>query len=300
MGRLNASVLAIVCLVPSTATAHIALTEPTPRYDGFDNSNQKNAPCGPAGDPPAADVRTTLQGGTMAMVVVDEWIAHEGHLRVAIAPSTDELISPSAFDDLFNADNVIVDDFADPRGPQVHQIEFEVPDIDCPECVLQVIQVMYDNDGFQPNDLYFQCADIRIEPSVGGSEGSGGSMGAGSSETGSPGTTTGDMTTETTGTTGPATSSTSTETASSGATTSSTSSTPTEPDTSTTGGAVGDGSAASGDPGERNDGDDGDSPASADDEATSTGGCSLPLQPRRPGFTLLLLGLFAVLRRRQR
>jgi hypothetical protein len=57
---------------------------------------------------------------------------------------------------------------------------------------------MYDDDGFQPNDLYFQCTDIVIEGAA--ATGSGGEAGDSTSAEATGGSTTGAQSGSTTGT----------------------------------------------------------------------------------------------------
>jgi MYXO-CTERM domain-containing protein len=148
-------------LLCGSASAHIELTDPPARYH---RDHQKAAPCGLADNPPGENPPTVLVGGETITVHLDEFIPHPGHFRIAIAPSDAEFVNPTAFDDFYNADNVVLDDIEDVQGVQFHEIELEVPDIDCDPCVMQVLQIMH-GGSFSTGSLYFQCADIVIEGS---------------------------------------------------------------------------------------------------------------------------------------
>ena len=155
--------LAASLLLCGTASAHIELLEPQARY-GPDQ--QKAPPCGHPANPPGEHPPTVLSGGETITVRIDEFIAHPGHFRIAIAPSDAEFVDPTSYTDFYNADNVLLDDIDNPPGSQVHEIELQVPDVDCDPCVMQVLQIMTENPTFSQASLYYQCADIVIEASA--------------------------------------------------------------------------------------------------------------------------------------
>lgn len=175
----------LAATISTSARAHIAMTNPPARYH---MDEQKDGPCGMAGNPPGTGTPTVLVAGEPLTVEWDEFVDHGGHFRIAISNEGDQaFVTPTAFDDFYNSPNVILDEILD-DGQQFHDAEIVVPDMPCNPCSLQLIQVMYGGQ-FGPGSLYFQCADIVIEAAgaetTGGDESSGGptdeSTGAGES-----------------------------------------------------------------------------------------------------------------------
>ena len=181
------------------AAAHIELTYPTPRYV-YDpitkGSVQKVGPCGdPVGGTPTGTV-TPLQGGDEITVTWTEVINHPGHFRIALDQNqngSDEFTYPVDQFDKNVTGNIIA--YIDDNGGSDFQYTFTLPNIDCPNCVLQVVQVMTDkvNPTWGDNDLYFWCADIAITKSngQGGGGGTGGSTSSGTGGAGGMGSASG-------------------------------------------------------------------------------------------------------------
>jgi MYXO-CTERM domain-containing protein len=167
-----------------SASAHIELIEPAPRYTLPAN---KSCPCGDGDsnrrcqqtaeeshDPLRSTNVTTFEAGSTIRVVADEYIDHAGRMRVAFDPSGADLAD-------FN-DNVLMD-VADPseRGlsmatPRVWEFDVQLPDMTCEDCTLQVIQVMQggtENPVMDPAPLstYYTCADIRLVAPGGSTDG---------------------------------------------------------------------------------------------------------------------------------
>jgi len=141
----------MLALFASPLAAHVLLDEPARRYD-----DMKDGPCGRGG---ANDGRTSrfkryAAGETITMRWT-ETIDHEGSWVVG-----------------FDNDGADEDDFAstilyeapDPRGTGGEQVTAEVtlPDVECTNCTLRLLQVMTTSDVVRPQDLYFQCADIVL------------------------------------------------------------------------------------------------------------------------------------------
>ena len=143
-----------------------------------DGQNQKVFPCGDntvARDPNRV---TTFAPGATITVVFDEPIDHPGHFRIAFdADGQDAFVDPTGFDDVvnpqqYNANNpaqpVLLDNIADRNSTPTdmeYQVQVTLPNISCENCTLQLIQVMTDKAPWGPgggNDLYYQCADIRL------------------------------------------------------------------------------------------------------------------------------------------
>lgn len=143
------------------ASAHIDIVSPASRYGP---EMIKDAPCGHPDNPPGVQAPHVYEVGQTITIVVDEFVAHMGHLRVAWAENDEDIVTVNGFDDFDNFPGVLVDNIADAPGSEQFNIEVTLPDAPCDNCTLQVIQVMYDNDGFQENDLYYTCADITLVP----------------------------------------------------------------------------------------------------------------------------------------
>lgn len=156
----GAAVLGIgLAAMPRVAQAHIDIVLPESRY-GPDMI--KDAPCGHPDNPPGENEPHVYQTGETITIVVDEFVAHEGHLRVAFAENDEDIVTISGFDDFNNFPGVLMDNIEDPPGMKQFTLQVPMPDQECDNCTLQVIQVMYDGDGFQEDDLYYSCIDITL------------------------------------------------------------------------------------------------------------------------------------------
>ena len=165
MKALVAVGLAAVLAAPVPAAAHTLLTTPTPRSD---SDGIKSGPCGVA----RTDSPMTVAGGATLDVQWLETIDHPGYYRLALSTGGD-----SGFDDNVLADRIEDRDCTD--TPCSYGTSITLPDIDCPDCTLQLIQFMGNNpDG--PYSPYFSCADLVItgdgsvgDGGIGGGDGDG-------------------------------------------------------------------------------------------------------------------------------
>lgn len=139
--------IALLLSVLTIASAHgHALWSPEgltpPRTNA---SNIKSGPCGAArtGNP------TVLPSGATITVEFESTIFHEGEFRIAFSEADD-----LGFDEHVLADNII-----DYDGLTERSHEITLPDIECDQCTLQLIQVMRDRN---PPSNYFSCADIAL------------------------------------------------------------------------------------------------------------------------------------------
>jgi MYXO-CTERM domain-containing protein len=165
-------------LASGAASAHIHLLDPAPRYTDEVAGENKNCPCGvgTAGrrcsipeersDPNRSSVRTTtLTGGSMLTVQVDEYVGHSGRYRIAFDPNGADLED-------FNQHVLL--DIPDPRGAagnigndSLWEFAVQLPNMDCENCTLQVIQMMDGNMADPVLDpversSYYQCADLVL------------------------------------------------------------------------------------------------------------------------------------------
>lgn len=163
-----------LALTPSLASAHIALVSPSPR-----TASQKVGPCGAAGSVRGTNV-TTLAPGATITVTWKETIDHPGHFRIAFdSDGQDFLRPPDAMTTTLGADEsvvgtgvqVLVDLIADiqgnnPAGGRTYTQDITLPNIECDNCTLQVIQLMTDKPPYTTddvsNDIYFQCVDLVL------------------------------------------------------------------------------------------------------------------------------------------
>lgn len=158
---------ALVALVPATATAHIALTNPPVR-----TADQKIGPCGAAGSVRGTNV-TVLEPGSMLQVRWTEPINHPSHYRISFDADGQDFTIPLDFMDFTQTENVLLDNIADGGSPYMSMVQ--LPNVSCENCTLQLIQMMYDKAPYgDGNDIYFQCADIALRSGGGPSPDAGG------------------------------------------------------------------------------------------------------------------------------
>ena len=189
-------------LAPSLASAHVRLVYPTPRYatPAMANSSTdiKAQPCGRANDSRTTDMSriTVLEPGQTIMVQFNETINHPGHYRIAFDDSGQDAFIPSPTmrsqvqtGPMFTLP-VLVDNIADKVGGS-YMVSVTMPNMECENCTLQLIQVMVTTDtwtatGADP-DIYFTCADIVLRRAGGGGAGGGGPGGSGGASPGGAG-----------------------------------------------------------------------------------------------------------------
>jgi hypothetical protein len=189
--------LAPVLLVAGTAQAHIQLDMPTPRY--VYNGNQiETSPCGSG---TATNAVKSVTGGSSLTVNWHETINHDGHYRIALSANESDFTVPTSLTipsqpwpswDLMDG----IPDVGATGGTYSETIT--VPNINCPHCVLQVVQIasLTSNGGGNTGGYYtnyYGCADLNITAtgtatgggggasSTGGGGGSSGGGGGGSS-----------------------------------------------------------------------------------------------------------------------
>jgi len=155
-------------LAPSIALAHITLVSPPPR-----TSSQKASVCGTTGSVRGANVTTFAPGATIT-VTWKETIDHPGHFRISFDDDGQDFITPpTAVGTTEGMPNVMVDLIDDvqgnnPAGGRTYTQDITLPNMECENCTLQVIQLMTDkppydaNSNPSSNDIYYQCSDIRL------------------------------------------------------------------------------------------------------------------------------------------
>lgn len=123
------------------------LSSPAPRVD---NDGLKSGPCGPGST--RTDTPMIVAPGSTLNVQWLETIDHPGYYRLALSMSGDQ-----GFDD-----NVLQDQIPDEvcsATPCNYSIDVTLPDVECLDCTLQLIQFMGTGPTYSP---YFSCADLMI------------------------------------------------------------------------------------------------------------------------------------------
>lgn len=196
-----------ISTVIEPASAHLTLTSPARRADS--EAGLKTAPCGSASLDASGPV-STYQPGETITVTWDETVSHPSHYRIAFAKDPSTIPDPLSFTDFELSHPSLlayIDDQdgndtkgATDKGPQSYQLT--LPNEECDNCTLQVIQVMTDKGPiYGDNDIYYQCAQLSLvanavsvsssdagsSPTASGTGGTTTSGAAGSSTTGSSG-----------------------------------------------------------------------------------------------------------------
>lgn len=171
---------AAVLLLPLVASAHFKLNAPASmaEQDAVLGDPQKTAPCGQDdGDFNLTNVITPMAPGSMLEISVTETIAHPGHFRVALADNmgmlpADPLVTPITGD---QCGSTVID--TDPQMPVladgllVHTSKLPanskmmvmLPNVECQNCVLQVIQYMSSHGA---PCFYHHCATVNVSNSA--------------------------------------------------------------------------------------------------------------------------------------
>jgi hypothetical protein len=161
-GRPKPLLLVTALLLAGPASAHVRLESPASRY----GDEMKLRPCGITGGMRTTRV-TTVRPGQVVAVVFDEFIDHPGYFRIAFDPAGDSALGPprwngSAFVNPPDV-QVLFDHIPNPPGPTHGEVPVTLPNIECDNCTLQLIQVMTDKPPFDGlDDFYYQCADLRL------------------------------------------------------------------------------------------------------------------------------------------
>lgn len=177
---------AATLLLPAAAFAHFQLLAPASALvENPLGDPQKMAPCGGVtGNPgtPTSAV-TAVRGGDMLHVKVAETVFHPGHYRIALAvkdrkelpadpmvmtrpAANGAVISVSA--DIASARPPILADGLFPhtesqKTPIPWETEVRLPNINCDQCTLQVIQFMAEHGLNKDGDFsYHHCATLKI------------------------------------------------------------------------------------------------------------------------------------------
>jgi hypothetical protein len=176
----------------TVAHAHFVLISPAPSLvQNRIGDPQKTAPCGGVSANPArgslanpgvpSGAVTNVKGGTEIPLLVQESIFHPGHYRVALARTVSQL-PPDPMVTAVQTERGVRSQAAVIQNPPVAPVlldgifphterptqNFEamipIPNISCPNCVLQVIEFMADHPGIAVDGghSYHHCATLNI------------------------------------------------------------------------------------------------------------------------------------------
>jgi len=155
------------CLVSARlAEAHIRLTSPTARYVQDDNGLK----IGPCGSGTATGTVTPIVPGQTLTVTWKESVSHAGHYRIALSANASDFTEPTNLTipaTLPSWD--LADGIQDKTGTQTYSQAVQIPNTECPACVLQLLQIMSaGTDGTNSgtfSGVYHACADVTISAS---------------------------------------------------------------------------------------------------------------------------------------
>jgi len=205
--------LAALLAASSTAFAHISLEQGGTHLSRYGESYLKDGPCGKAGGARGTNIYTYAPGAIITVRFV-ETIPHPSYFRFAFQQSGDnEFKEPASIkpidpsrpcpidsgdhcgpSDFYNTANVLpMMDNLDPHlagSSKTWEYKVTLPNVECDNCTLQVIQVMEDNafhGDYDPTpgvgipDIYHQCIDLVLKAGAPSSNdaGSGGAGGGG-------------------------------------------------------------------------------------------------------------------------
>jgi uncharacterized protein (TIGR03382 family) len=166
----SAVAVALLTVASSTAAAHAVLTYPPPRS----TTEIKDYPCGALNSTRGANV-TTLAPGSTLTVQFKETIEHPGHYRISFDLDGQDFVTPpDATSSTEGMTNVVKDLIPDvtgtiPVGGRPYTVDIALPNMQCTNCTLQLIQMMTDKPPYTANadpagadDIYYSCADIIL------------------------------------------------------------------------------------------------------------------------------------------
>lgn len=155
------------------ASAHLGLMDPVSRYGML---TLKDPPCGRTGGLRGENIYTFSPGETIE-IRWNEYIDHPGHYRVSFDDDGDDAFTnprcimnctsrsdpPTVFE-FDSALPVLLDNIPDMVGGD-YAVSVTLPNVECDNCTIQVIQVMTDKRPitFPGDDLYYQCIDVVLE-----------------------------------------------------------------------------------------------------------------------------------------
>ena len=202
---LAAAVLGGSLFAAQTASAHISLERGGTHKSRYGDDEQKQGVCGRVGGTRGTNIYTYEPGETIT-VKVSEFIPHPGYFRFAFDTDGDDgFLDPRSIkpidpkrkcpfnehdqcgkSDFYNNETVLPGlDNLEPHlsgGQKTYTFQVKLPNVECDNCTLQIIQVMEDtvhgayntseqNPDGSLEDVYHQCIDIVLKRKTGGDAG---------------------------------------------------------------------------------------------------------------------------------
>jgi uncharacterized protein (TIGR03382 family) len=193
----------VAVLAPSIASAHIRITSPTPRS----TTVLKDQHCGATGLA-RANIHT-VPPGSILHLVWDEYIAHPGWFRISFQQNGDTFEIPLVSNGKTGSgatSNYPTEDLTGKTDPTTGSLivadrimhpalsyDVQLPNVECTNCTLQLIQMMTDKPPYTTDtasdDIYFACVDLVLSaaaPDAGADNGGGGGGNGGGGGGGAP------------------------------------------------------------------------------------------------------------------
>ena len=182
----------VIASLSASADAHFVLISPAASMlMNRLGDPQKIAPCGgvsanpgrgtPANPGVPSGAVTSVKGGTNIPLLVNESVFHPGHYRVALARTIaqlpkDPMVTTAETERGVRSQSAVIQKPAEApvlldgifahteRPTQIFEAEIPIPNITCPNCVLQVIEFMADHPGIAVDGghMYHHCATLNI------------------------------------------------------------------------------------------------------------------------------------------
>lgn len=162
--------IAGILAIATPASAHFELTSHMSRYG---RDVLKAGPCGMADGQRTADRVYIGKPGIQVMLVWEEYIQHPGYYRIDFDDDGDDgFANPilpgcdadpeneiACFDRTTPVDSPMVNDIPDDATNYLYTL----PNIECDNCTLQVIQAMTDKPPYNTgNEIYYSCIDLIL------------------------------------------------------------------------------------------------------------------------------------------
>jgi hypothetical protein len=202
-----------VSFAAAVAHAHISLEQGGTHLSRYGDRELKSLPCGRAGGTRGTHVYTYAPGQTITVSLV-EYVPHPSYFRIAFDDDGDDAFKEPASilpidptrqcpdgpgdhcgkSDFYNTPAVLMDNLNPhlPNGTPQYTWSVTLPNVECTNCTLQIIQVMEDDGPHGPydptpgvgiEDIYHQCIDLVLTRGASG----GGGGGNGNNGTGATG-----------------------------------------------------------------------------------------------------------------
>lgn len=188
--KATAVLLGALLTVASTAHAHISISQGGTHEARYADTDLKVAPCGRVGGRRGDNVYTYRPGATINLSLV-ETVSHPGYFRIAFdSDGDDDFKVPSGTagefgdcggnamcgagrEDYCNNETVLLDNLDPHEGnllapAKTYTWSVTLPNIECDNCTLQVMQMMNDFAPFHSpasypaDDIYYNCIDIVL------------------------------------------------------------------------------------------------------------------------------------------